>query len=193
MRDVRRASTRSRRAGCHLAAELDAVRHRVVDEREERRGTRRDRCSGRCSVVIDIGRPLTSAIARMSANSPSRSTRSEMISNTPCPVAPIALRDAEQLVGGRGEARRGSCRPTSDAPSVRDVEKPSAPASIASAASRPIVSISASRGHLGVIGAAVTHHERAQRRVRQPARRSRSRGACCRSRRGTRGSSPIPT
>ena len=124
------------------------------------------RCSGRCSVVIDIGRPLTSAIARMQrelavevdevgddlehALARSRRSRRAMPSSS----SAVAV-------------RLGVWRPSDErCATVRDVVKPSAPASMRlgrePAHRRDLVG----GRHLVVVGAAVAHDVAAQRGVR---------------------------
>ena len=70
---------------------------------------------------------------------------------------------------------------------VREVEKPSAPAAIASRTIAAIARDVLRRRRL-VLRAALAHHVGAHRAVRRPACRRRARAACARARRGTRGS-----
>ena len=87
-----------------------------------------------------------------------------MISNTPRFVAPIA-RDPEQLVGGGGEARRGTAvrRAMRGGPRRRETERARFHRLGREAPHGRDLGVG---GHLRVIGAAVAHHERAERGVR---------------------------
>ena len=127
---------------------------------------------------------------------------------------PAELRILGHQVGRHLEARRGRARPARgrcraarprrrtcrarSSPSmarwssVREVEKPSAPAAM------PSRTIAAMRGDVvggrGLVPrAALAHHVGAHRAVRHLRADVERRAACARARRGTRGSSPTPT
>ena len=98
-----------------------------------------------CAMLIDIGRPETSTMRRNSSNSCSRSTKSDTTSNTPRPASrmPRAMPSSSASVAVRLGVK---------SPSrvrwflVRDVVKPSAPASSASRVSSAIASTSSAVG-----------------------------------------------
>ena len=147
-----------------------------------------------CSSVNDTGRPRSSdsftihAISRSGASRSSPDAPSGASSNTARPPRCIARPSANSSSSAANVP--GTGRPSMARwPSVRDVEKPSAPASIASCTIGAIAAISS-----GVAGslrrAPLPHRVRAHRAVRHlhadvdaelPARRAR---------RGTRGTSP---
>ena len=83
--------------------------HRDPVARSRRRAARAGAASRRravCTSENESGRPDSSAMRRKIANSASTSVKSETTCSTPCPVAPMALGDADQLVRLGGERRR---------------------------------------------------------------------------------------
>ncbi len=113
---------------------------------------------------MDSGRPLASAMARSKANSPSRSTKSATTWSTPRPVAPDRARDADQLVGGRRQARRRSpvCRPVRHGPRGREAEGARLDGLRGQPPHLPDLP---GRGPRFVVRSPVAHHVPSQRRV----------------------------
>ena len=145
-----------------------------------------------CTSENDSGRPDSSAMRRKIANSASTSAKSETTCSTPRPVAPIAVGDADQLVGLGGERRRGLARAGAVVERARRGEAERAGLDRLRAASRAIAAMS-SGGRRLAPRAALAHHVQPQRAVRHLHARRRRRTGGRRARRGTRGTTASST